>query len=503
MLRFVFFNLTMVGLLVSFTTAFAQTYGQRFAKHNFDGDATFCVANTSPVSQSVQHIKADKGQLLQLGTPLARLQVHKDAFIDNLSALRHGDALFFVFTENFGGSGQSKLCKTSADGKTLLWCKLSGSINAELTAHRDAVYVTSVGSVAKFDAKTGKTLWDHSNLYDKNKDFDSFRQPQFEGPLIKFYSARSDKPPFRLATVDDATGKVVLSKVNAPLSTLPPDYTFDKSVCTAPSHVAQVRIPSALGTPPNTSTITPPSNVGAAATKTPLKISPDFFAYPIDCAAYDKPHKDILHQHIFCAKDRLFQVMYQNKRFDLRDKFSVNTSWAEITRICKRFLPHTEPHSYSCQDATKSWLAIVSFAERPNPNIKRGEVRDVFVWIRSISYVTCASPDREAEFQKVYRRFGKPDYFLPAEDHMIYYPKDGSERMKVTHTNEGSGGLAAMRQHPNPRARVIDYSDIAIACPGNYSLEFIMTSTVDQYTAMTDYFKSLERIAAQDNKGKF
>lgn len=484
-------------------TAHAQTHGQRFAKHSEGDEATFCVAKTSPVAQSVQHISAGKGVLLAQGKPLAQLLVHKNAFIGNLSALRLGDALFFVVNEDFGGTGGSKLCKTSADGKTLHWCKPSGSFNAELSAHQGAVYVSSLGGVAKFDAQTGKTLWQHTNLYDKDEGFTHFRQAQFESLQVKFFAGRSDKPPFSLATVDDATGKISLSKAHTPASALPPDYVFDKSVCTPPAAQTASATPSVSPSPavspPATATATPSPSLSQGS----FNLDADFFAAPLNCAAYDKPNKDNLLQHIHCAKDRTVQVMNRAKRFDLRDTFSVNTPWADIARTCKRYLPNTKPHAYSCQDASKSWVALIEFADRPNPNKQRGEARDVMVWISSIKYATCASPDAEAEFQKVYRRFGKHDVYDPSYNDMIYHAKGASERMKVTHTNKGMGSLGARQPHPSPRARVFDYSDSMIACPGNYSLEFTIASTQTQYAAITDYFKSLEHSAAHVNKGKF
>jgi hypothetical protein len=475
----------------------AQTHGQRFAKHGDDDKATFCISKTSPVAHTVQHVAADQGLLMGQGKVLSKLQVHKDAYVRNLSALKHGDALYFVLNEDFGGSGGSKLCKTSVDGKTMLWCKPSGSFNAELSAHQDGVYVSSVGGVAKFDAQTGKTLWQQQDLYDKDNNFAIFKQPLFEGGQVKFVASATGQAPFVMATVDDATGKIALSKVKTAAMTLPPDYAYDKTPCVAPPQPSP-------GVAAGTHTTAQPATPATLSANQPgLPINPAYTATPIDCAAYDKPNKDISYQLIHCPTDRVSQVVSKDKRFDIQNEYSVNTPWADIARTCKRYLALTQPHSYSCQDASKTWVALFEFAVRANPEKKRGEARDVFVWVESLKYATCASPDSEAEFQKVLRRFGKHDEYREDTNTMVYHSKGASDSMWVKHTNKGMGGLGAVRPHPNPRARMFDHSNTMINCPGNYSLEFTIKPSGSLYTSSTDYFKSLEHKAAQGNKGTF
>lgn len=165
------------------------------------------------------------------GKAVGQLPISRGAFIDNLSIIPSEQALYWVFDQNFGGEGNGVVCRYSANGKSRQWCRSAGAFNASATLHRDSVYVSSVGHAIKLEAATGKIVWQHRNLYQRDEAFTIFRQVEFGVDTVIFTASSGSVHPLSQLVLNDHSGKEISLTRLAKNQAAGKDYQSDKTKC--------------------------------------------------------------------------------------------------------------------------------------------------------------------------------------------------------------------------------------------------------------------------------
>jgi hypothetical protein len=158
-------------------------------------------------------IKADGSGIRESGnlkTTKFNLKIATGDFIESLSFLDFEDNLLMIasITDNEGSGGSVySLRKTNSQVK---WAtNIPGFNIGDVTIEDNYAYITAIGFVSKLDLRSGKYIWKHPNLYQKNHAFASFDRPEIQGKTVIFRGISTDGAAPKNIVIDKASGKII------------------------------------------------------------------------------------------------------------------------------------------------------------------------------------------------------------------------------------------------------------------------------------------------------
>jgi outer membrane protein assembly factor BamB len=111
-------------------------------------------------------------------------------------------------------SGSTVLISISTNNKSIIWQTEFPVFNTSpMLIEHGYIYIGGIGKVAKFDARTGKKVWQHENLYEhETQSYNSFKVPYIDldtviFPEFKVSNAKYVKP--RKVKVNKHTGLLI------------------------------------------------------------------------------------------------------------------------------------------------------------------------------------------------------------------------------------------------------------------------------------------------------
>jgi hypothetical protein len=79
----------------------------------------------------------------------------------------------------------------------------------DVTIENNYAYITAIGFVSKLDLRSGKYIWKHTDLYQKNAAFGFFDRPKIQGGKVIFRGVSRDGKAPRNIVVDKISGKII------------------------------------------------------------------------------------------------------------------------------------------------------------------------------------------------------------------------------------------------------------------------------------------------------
>jgi hypothetical protein len=140
-----------------------------------------------------------------------RFPLEKTEWISRLSLLQREESLFLAFDTDDGDSGRGVLCRIAIKSSSILWCRSVPGFNMfGAIAHDGAIFVGAIGFLGRIDPKSGRFLWKHPGLYNKDKTFNIFCAPEEEGGRISMYGTTGvPSTTGKRVTLDRQTGRII------------------------------------------------------------------------------------------------------------------------------------------------------------------------------------------------------------------------------------------------------------------------------------------------------
>jgi hypothetical protein len=138
------------------------------------------------------------------------LKIASSDFIESLSFLDFEDNILIIasITDNEGSGGSVySLRKTNSQVKWVT--NIPGFNIGDVTIEDNYAYITAIGFISKLDLRSGKYIWKHPNLYQKNRAFGSFDRPEIQGKTVIFRGVSTDSTAPKNIVVDKVSGKIV------------------------------------------------------------------------------------------------------------------------------------------------------------------------------------------------------------------------------------------------------------------------------------------------------
>jgi hypothetical protein len=138
------------------------------------------------------------------------LKIANGDFIESLSFLDFENNILILasITDNEGSGGSVySLSKTNSQVKWV--ANIPGFNIGDVTIEDNYAYITAIGVVSKLDLRSGKYMWKHTNLYQKNKAFGYFDRPEIQGKTVIFRGSSTDGDAPKNIVVDKISGKII------------------------------------------------------------------------------------------------------------------------------------------------------------------------------------------------------------------------------------------------------------------------------------------------------
>jgi hypothetical protein len=158
-------------------------------------------------------IKANGSGLRESGSSKPtkfNLKIASSDFIESLSFLDFEDNILMIasITDNEGSGGSVySLRKTNSQVKWVT--NIPGFNIGDVTIEDNYAYITAIGFISKLDLRSGKYIWKHTNLYQKNRAFGSFDRPELQGKTVIFRGVSTDGVAPKNIVVDKISGKII------------------------------------------------------------------------------------------------------------------------------------------------------------------------------------------------------------------------------------------------------------------------------------------------------
>jgi hypothetical protein len=117
--------------------------------------------------------------------PTVRLPGRGGGLVERVWGERHGGDLLLAYELTDGESAWTEVVRL--DPRTLArrwWVHLPNFNLGPAFVSADTAYLTVLGTVAKVDLRTGRTLWRRDGLYSRGPHFDCFAQPRLRGDTL-------------------------------------------------------------------------------------------------------------------------------------------------------------------------------------------------------------------------------------------------------------------------------------------------------------------------------
>jgi hypothetical protein len=138
------------------------------------------------------------------------LKLASGDFIESLSFLDFEDNILILasITDNEGSGGSLySLRKTNSQIKWV--ANIPGFNIGDVTIEDNYAYITAIGVISKLDLRSGKYMWQHTDLYQKNGAFGFFDRPKIQGKTVIFRGISSDGKAPKNIVVDKISGKII------------------------------------------------------------------------------------------------------------------------------------------------------------------------------------------------------------------------------------------------------------------------------------------------------
>ena len=138
------------------------------------------------------------------------LKIANSDFIEALSFLDFEDNILLLanITDN-EGSGGSVYSLRKTDSQIKWVANIPGFNIGDVTIEDNHAYITAIGFISKLDLRSGKYIWKHTNLYQKDRAFGSFDRPKVQGKTVIFRGNSSDGVAPTNIVVDKISGKII------------------------------------------------------------------------------------------------------------------------------------------------------------------------------------------------------------------------------------------------------------------------------------------------------
>jgi hypothetical protein len=140
------------------------------------------------------------------------LKIASSDFIESLSFLDFEDNILMIasITDNEGSGGSVYSLKKN--NSQIKWVtNIPGFNIGDVTIEDNYAYITAIGFVSKLDLRSGKYIWKHPNLYQKNHAFGSFDRPEIQGKTVIFRGISTDGAAPKNIVIDKMSGKIIAS----------------------------------------------------------------------------------------------------------------------------------------------------------------------------------------------------------------------------------------------------------------------------------------------------
>jgi hypothetical protein len=78
-----------------------------------------------------------------------------------------------------------------------------------VTIEDNYAYISAIGFISKLSLRSGKYIWKHTDLYQKNAAFGFFDRPKIQGRKVIFRSVSSDEKAQKNIVIDKISGKII------------------------------------------------------------------------------------------------------------------------------------------------------------------------------------------------------------------------------------------------------------------------------------------------------
>lgn len=197
--------------LVLSISSFAQTSEFVQAKGSGTGSAGGFAQWNFEIGTNRYEIKEDGRGTRTSSSTVFKLPLAKGEIVDNVYFSAHKNDLIFVYGVSLGGDGRGAVASFNSTTLKLKWkANISGfNVGKGLIENRFA-YLTAIGFVAKIDLTTGKYVWKHDDLYNRNKTngaFNSFEVPELDNNSVIFTEKTYDNV-INIIVADKTSGKI-------------------------------------------------------------------------------------------------------------------------------------------------------------------------------------------------------------------------------------------------------------------------------------------------------
>jgi outer membrane protein assembly factor BamB len=135
-------------------------------------------------------------------------------FVEAARAYDFNNDIIFSLQITDGDGGSTIVAMFNLPSFTLSWAVELGAFNpSPPLVEASSVYIGGIGTIAKIDAKTGRIIWKHTGLYERDTNaFNSFLKPFRRGAMIIFKEQKVSTSKYqgiREIWVNDKSGEIV------------------------------------------------------------------------------------------------------------------------------------------------------------------------------------------------------------------------------------------------------------------------------------------------------
>ena len=138
------------------------------------------------------------------------LKIASSDFIESLSYLDFEDNILILasITDNEGSGGSVfSLRKNNSQVKWV--ANIPGFNIGDVAIEDNYAYITAIGFVSKLDLRSGKYIWQHPNLYQKDRAFGSFERPEIQDKTVIFRGVSTDRTATKNIVIDKKSGNII------------------------------------------------------------------------------------------------------------------------------------------------------------------------------------------------------------------------------------------------------------------------------------------------------
>jgi hypothetical protein len=134
----------------------------------------------------------------------------EEGFIEKLAFMEYEGNLLLLTELTDHDAGWGKIYSLNPQNFGLKWKAHISAFNiGEALIERKYAYITALGFVAKINLRNGRYIWRNNNLYQRDKAFNHFAQPQIKGQQVIFRSDGYVVDTHKSILVDKISGKIL------------------------------------------------------------------------------------------------------------------------------------------------------------------------------------------------------------------------------------------------------------------------------------------------------